>query len=75
MWGALCGRDVIPIYVQEGCGFHPRGESTQVYSLSPHHGNLSLSGTAEVPLAGKVVPSRDPTSHDVYCFCHLVLLL
>ena len=37
---------------QEGCGFHPRGEATQVYSLDRHHGDLSLSGTAEVPLAG-----------------------
>jgi seryl-tRNA synthetase len=55
--------DIVRTDVMEGCGFHPRGESTQVYRLSYHHGELCLAGTAEVPLAGmfmnKVVPFRD----------------
>lgn len=42
----------------EACGFQPRDESTQVYSIEKH--NLSLVGTAEIPLAGmyanQVVP-------------------
>ena len=40
------------LLVQEGCGFQPRGVSTQVYSFHPRHGPLCLSGTAEIPLAG-----------------------
>jgi seryl-tRNA synthetase len=46
--------DIVRTGVVEGCGFHPRGETTQVYSLSHHHGNMSLSCTAEIPLAGEV---------------------
>ena len=44
---------VLPHPLQEGCGFHPRGVNTQVYKLAYHHGDLCLSGTAEVPLAGQ----------------------
>ncbi|CAI8048491.1 Serine--tRNA ligase, mitochondrial [Geodia barretti] len=47
--------DIVRTGVVEGCGFHPRGEATQVYALHHHHGHLSLSGTAEVPLAGMFI--------------------
>eukprot|EP00731_Ephydatia_muelleri_P028083 Em0019g956a len=54
--------DVIKASVVEGCGFQPRGVSTQVYSLHPHHGPLCLSGTAEIPLAGMLMNSVIPLS-------------
>ena len=46
-----CVGDLL-LFVQEGCGFQPRGVSTQVYTLHPRHGHLCLTGTAEIPLAG-----------------------
>lgn len=54
--------DVIKPGIVEGCGFQPRGVSTQVYSLHPHHGQLCLSGTAEIPLAGMLMNSVSPLS-------------
>lgn len=61
---ALCAC-VLPHPLQEGCGFHPRGVNTQVYKLAYHHGDLCLSGTAEVPLAGQQDhwPSLSPHPH------------
>ena len=37
------------MFVQEGCGFQPRGVASHVYHLSSTH---CLVGTAEIPLAG-----------------------
>lgn len=34
----------------EKCGFQPRGDSTQIYSVAGS--DLCLTGTAEVPLGG-----------------------
>ena len=45
-------------FLQEGCGFHPRGLNSQVFHvISNHHSktNLCLAGTAELPLAGKEI--------------------
>ncbi|XP_065833627.1 serine--tRNA ligase-like [Oscarella lobularis] len=44
--------DVIKENVMAGCGFHPKGENTQIYHLDSRHGDLCMTGTAEVPLAG-----------------------
>ncbi|OQR93617.1 seryl-tRNA synthetase [Thraustotheca clavata] len=41
--------DVAHTSIVEGCGFQPRGEATQVYSVA--NTDLSLVGTAEIPLA------------------------
>ena len=42
--------DVVRSEVVEKCGFQPRGESTQVYNVEAM--DLSLTGTAEIPLGG-----------------------
>lgn len=42
--------DVVRSEVVEKCGFQPRGESTQVYNVDGM--DLSLTGTAEIPLGG-----------------------
>ncbi|KDO21817.1 seryl-tRNA synthetase [Saprolegnia parasitica CBS 223.65] len=41
--------DVAHASIVEGCGFQPRGEATQVYSVA--NSDLCLVGTAEIPLA------------------------
>ena len=55
-----CVGDLL-LFVQEGCGFQPRGVSTQVYTLHPRHGHLCLTGTAEIPLAGASLHSKSFT--------------
>ncbi|XP_064403281.1 uncharacterized protein LOC135348852 isoform X1 [Halichondria panicea] len=55
--------DVIKTDLVEGCGFNPRGAHSQVYHVSSHHNGGStqcLSGTAEIPLAGKYMKSVLP---------------
>ncbi|GFH10548.1 AA_TRNA_LIGASE_II domain-containing protein, partial [Haematococcus lacustris] len=42
--------DLVKETVLEKCGFQPRGEGTQVYSVEDSP--LCLTGTAEVPLGG-----------------------
>lgn len=42
--------DLVRATVLEKCGFQPRGDNTQVYSIEDSP--LCLTGTAEVPLAG-----------------------
>ena len=42
--------DLIRHEIAEGCGFQPKGESSQIYSIQDH--NLCLTGTAEIPIAG-----------------------
>eukprot|EP00126_Sphaerothecum_destruens_P012751 Sdes_comp21844_c0_seq1m20398 len=47
--------DICKNFVLEGCGFQPRGNSTQIYSVQTHskeQSHSSLVGTAEIPLAG-----------------------
>ena len=46
--------------VVEGCGFQPRGASTQTYRVQSHHAEadgdaLCLVGTSEIPLAGSMM--------------------
>jgi seryl-tRNA synthetase len=50
--------DLIRREIAEGCGFQPRGESSQIYSIADH--NLCLAGTAEIPLAGLYVNKTIP---------------
>jgi seryl-tRNA synthetase len=47
--------DVVRGSVLEKCGFQPRGEGTQVYSIADSH--LCLTGTAEIPLGGVFMDS------------------
>lgn len=42
--------DLVRSTVLEKCGFQPRGEGTQVYSVE--NSELCLTGTAEIPLGG-----------------------
>lgn len=42
--------DIVHNHIITGCGFSPRGESSQIYSISGS--DLSLAATAEIPLAG-----------------------
>lgn len=42
--------DLVRSSVLEKCGFQPRGEGTQVYSVE--NSELCLTGTAEIPLGG-----------------------
>lgn len=75
--GALCSLCMcVATPLQEGCGFHPRGVNTQVYKLAYHHGDLCLSGTAEVPLAGQQdhLPSPSPHPH-VHMQCQVLYVL
>ena len=44
--------DIVRNHVLEGCGFQPRGEHTQIYSVGSSSQDLSLVGTAEIPLSG-----------------------
>ncbi|KAI7865533.1 hypothetical protein BDF14DRAFT_1013230 [Spinellus fusiger] len=55
---AVTTPDIVKTSIAYGCGYQPRNnKSSQIYHLSgpePTHGNaLCLSGTAEIPLAGK----------------------
>lgn len=52
--------DLVRADLLERCGFRPRGESSQIYSVrgSP----LALTGTAEVPLAGVFADRLLPAS-------------
>lgn len=43
--------DLVHGFVVAGCGFNPRGRDSQVYKVVDE--DLYLSGTAEVPLAGR----------------------
>lgn len=48
--------DIIPTKLIEKCGLVTDGEHTLVYNLDPYYGdNYSLSGTAEMSLAGKLM--------------------
>ena len=49
--------DLVKKDVLEACGFSPRGEATQVYSLDGP-GDLCLVGTGEIPLAGALINAR-----------------
>ncbi|WIA23340.1 hypothetical protein OEZ85_000104 [Tetradesmus obliquus] len=49
-FNVLSTPDLVRVDVLEKCGFQPRMENTQVYSVKDS--NLCLTGTAEVPLAG-----------------------
>ncbi|DAZ94021.1 TPA: hypothetical protein N0F65_001632 [Lagenidium giganteum] len=42
--------DVAHYKMVEGCGFHPRGEATQIYSIA--NSDLCLTATSEITLAG-----------------------
>jgi seryl-tRNA synthetase len=44
--------DLVRESVLEKCGFQPRADNTQVYSVSGGAPGLCLTGTAEVPLGG-----------------------
>ncbi|XP_012261048.2 serine--tRNA ligase, mitochondrial [Athalia rosae] len=51
--------DILPTAVIERCGMIIGNERTQVYSLDHVHGpDLSLSGTAEMSIAGKLARAR-----------------
>lgn len=51
--------DVLPTKVIERCGLIVDGERTLVYSLDSHYGDdYSLSGTAEMALASKLIDSE-----------------
>ena len=50
--------DLVRESVLEKCGFQPRGEGTQVYSVE--HSDLCLTGTAEIPLGGMFMDSIVP---------------
>lgn len=53
--------DILPTAIIERCGMIIDGERTQVYSLDPVHGEeQSLSGTAEMSIAGKLLRARIP---------------
>lgn len=52
--------DILPTAVIERCGMMVDGERTQVYSLDPVYGDLSLSGTAEMSIAAKLAGARIP---------------
>ncbi|KAF6255001.1 putative seryl-tRNA synthetase [Scenedesmus sp. NREL 46B-D3] len=60
-FNVLSTPDLVRMDVLEKCGFQPRMENTQVYSVKDS--NLCLTGTAEVPLAGvymdKVLAEKD----------------
>lgn len=47
---AMITPDLVRSSVMEKCGFQPRGEGTQVYSIADSQ--LCLTGTAEIPLGG-----------------------
>lgn len=48
--------DIIPTELIERCGLAVSGRRTLVYTLEPYYGgDLSLSGTAEMALAGKLM--------------------
>lgn len=53
--------DILPTAVIERCGMTIDGERTQVYNLDPIYGSeQSLSGTAEMAIAGKLAGARLP---------------
>jgi len=52
--------DLVRATVLEKCGFQPRGNNTQVYSIEDSP--LCLTGTAEVPLAGLHMDAILPAS-------------
>ncbi|XP_064392539.1 uncharacterized protein LOC135340143 [Halichondria panicea] len=55
--------DIIRTEMVEGCGFQPRGPSSQVFHVTSNHHrgtNLCLAGTAELPLAGMFVGKNVP---------------
>ncbi|EDV24067.1 uncharacterized protein TRIADDRAFT_57175 [Trichoplax adhaerens] len=49
--------DIVKPRLIEGCGYHPRTEHAQIYSLDPSHGELRLAGTSEIPLCGMFMDS------------------
>ena len=52
------------MFVQEGCGFQPRGVASHVYHLSSTH---CLVGTAEIPLAGTPKKEKNVDQNDEIC--------
>ncbi|KCV67451.1 hypothetical protein H696_06090 [Fonticula alba] len=56
--------DLVYSSVAAGCGYQPRGEASQLYSIAGPHGNASpthcLVGTSEIPLAGMHMNSIIP---------------
>jgi seryl-tRNA synthetase len=54
----LSTSDLVRSTVVEKCGFQPRGQNTQVYSVEGT--DLCLAGTAEIPLGGMYMDSMLP---------------
>ncbi|KAG0597863.1 hypothetical protein M758_12G026200 [Ceratodon purpureus] len=52
--------DLVRSTVVEKCGFQPRGQNTQVYSVEGT--DLCLAGTAEIPVGGMYMDSMLPES-------------
>ena len=68
--------DLVKRNVLEACGFNPRGESTQIYSIE--NSDLCLVGTGEIPLAGtlincrldgKALEERGPVRYGAFTHC------
>ncbi|KAF0683934.1 Aste57867_24015 [Aphanomyces stellatus] len=55
--------DVAHTSMVEGCGFQPRGDATQVYSVA--NTDLCLVGTAEIPLAAMYSDAMLHTTKDL----------
>lgn len=59
-WTPILPPDLVRHDVAQGCGFQPRGNHPQTYSIEGH--DLCLIGTAEIPLAGlyinQIIPSE-----------------
>lgn len=64
----VLGPDLVHHQMVEGCGFHPRGESSQVYAVA--NSNLCLVGTAEIPCAGMLTGKL--MDAEVQCNAHRV---
>ncbi|CAK0784047.1 hypothetical protein CVIRNUC_007250 [Coccomyxa viridis] len=54
----VCTPDLVRASVLQRCGFQPRAENTQVYSVEGT--DMCLTGTAEVPLAGMLLDQIIP---------------
>nr|CCA21315.1 seryltRNA synthetase putative [Albugo laibachii Nc14] len=64
--------DVAQSSLIEGCGFQPRGEATQIYSIADS--DLCLTATSEITLAGmktnEILPTNDlPLKYAAFSHC------
>ncbi|TMW69673.1 hypothetical protein Poli38472_001829 [Pythium oligandrum] len=64
--------DVAHYKMVEGCGFHPRGEATQIYSIA--NSDLCLTATSEITLAAmksnEIIPSTSlPLKYAGFSHC------